>query len=121
MILYCAADLIWATKIRATAEASGIASRPARDEAMLEARLADSPVRGLVVDLEAPAAMALVRRLRGPAAGDRERAVGLVTFGPHVEVERFQEAKAAGAERVLARGAFDRNLVEILKALEGGG
>ena len=53
MVLYCAADLIWATRIRAAAEAAGIPSRPVRDLAMLEARLADSPVRGLIVDLEA--------------------------------------------------------------------
>lgn len=120
MILYCAADLIWATKIRATAEAVGVSSRPVRDLAMLEARLADSPVRGLVVDLEAPAGLELIRRLRGPGAGERERAVAVVAFGPHVELERFQAAREAGAERVMARGAFDRGLGQILTELDPG-
>jgi len=120
VVLYCAADLIWATRIRATAEGVGVASRPARDVAMLEARLADSPVRGLIVDLEAPAGLDLVRRLRGSTAGELERGVAIVAFGPHVELERFQAAREAGAERVMARGAFDRGLGEILVAMERG-
>lgn len=124
MVLYCAADLIWATRIRGAAEAAGVVSRPVRDLAMLEARLADapadSPVRGLIVDLEAPAALELIRRVRGAGATAAERAIAVVAFGPHVEVERFQAAKEAGAERVLARGAFDRQLGEILVEMERG-
>ncbi len=41
MILVHAADLLWATKIRATADACGVAVRPVRNVDMLEARLAD--------------------------------------------------------------------------------
>jgi hypothetical protein len=117
LILYCAADLLWATRIRATAEAAGVPSRPARDMAMLEARLADSPVRGLIVDLEAPAALNLARRLRDDRASERDRAVRLVAFGPHIAVESFEAARRAGVERVMARSAFDRSLPAILADL----
>src|SRR5438132_1288212 len=65
VILYCAADLLWATRIKATAESLGIAARPCRDTAMVAARLADSDVRGVIVDLEAGAAMEVIGALRG--------------------------------------------------------
>jgi hypothetical protein len=118
MVLYAASDLVWSTRIRAAAEDAGVPSRPVRDVGMLEARLADSPVRALVVDLEAfEMAMSLLSRLRGPAAEDRERRVRTLAFGPHVATERLEAARGAGADRVLARGAFDRRLGEILVEL----
>jgi hypothetical protein len=117
MVLFCAADLIWGSRIKATAQAAGVEARPVRDLGMLEARLADSPVRGLVVDLEAPAALQLIGRVRGE--GGRAD-VRVVAFGPHVDVERLAAARAAGAERVMVRGAFDRGLAEILVELDRG-
>lgn len=42
MILYFAADLLWASKIKLTADAIGIVCRPVRSVSMLEARLADT-------------------------------------------------------------------------------
>ena len=82
---------------------------------MLESRLADSPVRGLIVDLEAgDTALDLIRR-----SVESGRAVRTVAFGPHVEVDRLRAAKEAGADHVLVRGAFDRQLVEILRSLDG--
>lgn len=122
MILYLAADLLWATRIRSTAETLGIAARPARTPEMLAARLADSPVRGLVVDLDGgDAALDLITHLRRPDATPAERAVRIVAWGPHVEVEKLRAAKQAGADAVLARGAFGRSLPAILRELESGG
>lgn len=122
MILYSAADLLWATRIKSTADSLGVPCRPARDVAMLEARLADSEVRALLVDLEAPGrGLELIARLRGAAAGERERAVRIMAFGPHVAKELFQQARDAGADDVLPRGAFDRNLPDILVNLESRG
>jgi hypothetical protein len=45
--------------------------------------------------------------------------VRVLAFGPHVAVELFEKARAAGADEVLARGAFDRRLREILAGLNG--
>lgn len=121
MILYCATDLLWATRIRATADALGIPSRPARTLDMLNARLADSGVRALIVDLDNPeAAMPLITRLRGPGADARDRRIRIVAFGPHVATAELDAARAAGADTVLARGAFDRRLPEILTDLNAG-
>ena len=87
---------------------------------MLEARLADTDVRGLVLDLDAAeVAFALLARVRGGAKSERERAVRVVAFGPHVAVDLLRRAQAEGASAVLARGAFNAQLGEILRALVG--
>jgi hypothetical protein len=120
MILYLAADLLWASKIKGTADAMGIAARPVRSVEMLVARLADSPVTAILLDLDKPdEAFAMLARLRGTDAGDRERRVRVLAFGPHVATELFKRARDLGAERVLARGAFERALGEILADLAG--
>lgn len=118
MILYAAADLIWASKIKATADALGVACRPARSLEMLEARLADSPVAALLVDLDKGAdALTLIRRAKAPRDG--EPAVRVLAWGPHVAKDLLQAARDAGADEVLTRGAMDHNLQEILLALAG--
>jgi hypothetical protein len=137
VILYCAADLLWATRIKATADALAIPCRPARNVEMLRARLSDSEVRGVIVDLESgDQGLALILALRGGVAAadqgglpgvvgedpalDPRRRIPVLAFGPHVAVEMFERAKAAGADRVLARGTFDRHLPELLRELEDG-
>lgn len=116
MVLYHAADLLWATKIKKTGEARGIACRPVRSIEMLDARLADSPVRGLVVDLDAAeAALELIRALRARPAAHHVR---VLAFGPHIATEALEQARIAGADVVLARGAFDRRLDACLSELD---
>lgn len=118
MILYLAADLVWATKIKATAQAVGVPARPARTLEMLEARLADSPVKAVVLDLEAAeAALAFIGRLRGPCASAAERQIKILAWGPHVAVDQLAAAKSAGADFVLTRGAFDHRMDELLRQL----
>lgn len=145
MIAYQAADLIWATRIKSAAEDLDLACRPVRTSDMLLARLADSPVRALIVDLDQPeVAIELIRIVRKLEAETRIRAattegsspafacesgdspilnpdislpIRILAFGPHVAKERFQEARDAGADEVLPRGAFDRSLPDILLSL----
>jgi hypothetical protein len=50
-----------------------------------------------------------------------EKSARIVAWGPHVEVAKLRAAKAAGADAVMARGAFARQLPAILKELEEGG
>lgn len=133
MILYLAADLLWASKIKATADALGIPCRPVRTMEMLEARLAEAtpeaPVRALLVDLDKPEeGLAMIARLRDPAragAGvggspDNPR-IMILAWGPHVAKDLLQSARTAGADEVLTRGAFDNNLQDILVKLAGRG
>jgi len=112
-ILYCAADLIWATRIKATAEALSLNARPVRNADMLTARLADSQIRGLILDLDAgPVAFDLLAQARVAT-----NPIPVVVFGPHVAVDLLERARAGGADQVMPRGAFDKGLPEILKAL----
>lgn len=121
MIAYFAADLLWASKIKGTAEAAGVAARPVRSVEMLEARLQDSPVKALVVDLEGgETAMDLIKRLRAGSKVEAEREIRVLAFGPHVAVEMLQGAKDAGANAVMTRGAFHGKMLEVLKMLESG-
>lgn len=122
MVLYFASDLIWATRIKATAESVGIAARPVRNVDMLRARLGDSPVTSLILDLEAgEPALEVLAALRGGEAGpglDPEGKVRVVAFGPHVKVDELGRARAGGADRVMTRGAFDARLVDLLRELD---
>lgn len=116
MILYCAADLIWATRIKATADSLGVACRPVRNPEMLQARLADCDVRMLIVDLETgPAGIEMIQTLRQqrPAPGV-EPPIRIIAFGPHVSHDALRDAKEAGADVVMTRGSFDHRLIEIL-------
>lgn len=118
MILYLAADLIWASKIKGCADALGLACRPVRTLQMLDARLADSDPVALLLDLTAnETALAMLDHLRGPDAANRYRAVRIVAFGPHVEKTLFQKARDAGADEVLTRGALDHDMDEVLLRL----
>lgn len=127
MVLYHAADLLWATKIKGTADALGVPARPVRTIEMLDARLADSPVRALMVDLDASeVALALIRRLReagGGKPGEDHPGTGItiLAFGPHVSVELFQAARDAGADVCMARGGLAARMAEVLRRLAGSG
>jgi hypothetical protein len=120
MIVYCTQDLIFATKIRSTADAIGIVSRPARNEEMLAARLAclddgkgNEPVTGVLVDLEmGEAGLDLVRQARYHAC-----APTVVAFGSHVAVDLLAAAESAGAHQVMARSRFSAILPAMLETL----
>jgi hypothetical protein len=119
IIVYFAADLLWGTRIKAEAAAIGVAARPVRTTDMLAARLADSRVVAMLVDLDAPdTAIELIRHARAheaatPNAASASR-IRILAFGPHVEVERFAQARAAGADIVMARGGLARSLGRVL-------
>ena len=121
MVLYSAVDFVWATRIKSLADDLSVPCRPARNASMLRDRLGDSDVRAMLLDLEAPdRAFELLDLLRGPEAGDRERLVKIVAWGPHVAVDLLARAREAGADEVLTRGAFSNALPDLLTRLGGG-
>jgi len=121
-ILYLAADLLWASKIKGTADALGVPARPVRTMEMLEARLADCDVKALLLDLDKPEeAMQMIARLRGETASEKDKSIRLVAWGPHVAKDLLQQARTAGADEVLTRGAMDHNMQEIVLALHARG
>lgn len=123
MIIYLAADLLWATKIKSTADALSIPARPARNSQMLTDRLADSPVSAILLDLDAgPVAFELLTlAVTARAEATPPRPIRICCFGPHVQAEELRQAKSSGADTVMARGALHANLPAILTALHQGG
>ena len=118
MILYAAADLIWATKIKGVADGLGVACRPARDLAMLEARLSDCQVSAFLVDLDkGEEALGLIRRAKLGRSDPDARKVRVIAWGPHVQKDLLQAARDAGADDVMTRGAFDHSLADLLLKL----
>lgn len=146
MILYSTLDILWASKIKGTAEALGIPARPVRSLEMLEARLAEyappNPVsvQALIVELgEGTIAWDLIARVRGYPAGspaapcsapasssidlqkqcatDAQRTIRVLAFGPHVLREDLERASLAGATTVMTRGAFAAKMGEVLREL----
>ncbi len=114
MIVYLASDLIWATKIKSTADALGVPCRPVRSVEMLEARLADGEVTAALLDLQADAIWDVLNRLRDSAAEPSATGVRAICFGPHMDTDAMDRARTMGAAEVLPRGAFDRMLPDLL-------
>jgi CheY-like chemotaxis protein len=103
-----AADLIFASRIRAAAAAAGVRTRFARNDGELLEAAAEADL--IIVDLDArwldPSHS--IQRLRQQASKP------IVAFVSHVRADAIEAARAAGADRVLARSAFVKLLPEIL-------
>ena len=97
-------DLMFSSKIGATARALNIPFKIVRDPAVL----GEQPGRTLIVDLNQDDAIA--------AAGAWGKAVGrpVVGFVSHTDVETIAAARQAGIGRVMARSQFVQVLPELL-------
>jgi DNA-binding NarL/FixJ family response regulator len=116
-------DLFFRARIEATAEAAGVPVIVSGTIEELIDRMREDGGGAVLLDLGAGTA-------EGSAgAGNAARAIRtlkaltepptIVAWGSHVDVESFEDARAAGADRVLPRSAFTRRLPEILRELGG--
>lgn len=118
MIVYCCADLIFATKVRSTCETMGAVSRPARNAEMLKNRLdrvddgkPNDPVALLLIDLDlGEPALELIQTARS-----HDPALPIIAWGPHVAIDLLNAAGQAGATEVLTRGSFTAKLPAIVQ------
>lgn len=113
-VVALAADLLFASRIRATAAAGGVRLRLVRtvEEALAVAR---AGAKRLILDLDLRNGdpIALLRTLRGDPV---TAAIPVIAFVSHVREDRIAAARDAGATRVLARSAFVRELSQLLAA-----
>ena len=117
MIVYCCADLIFATKVRSTCEALGALSRPARNRDMLQKRLdrvddgkANEPIALLLIDLDlGDFAIELIGQARS-----YDPKLRIIAWGPHIAVDLLGKANQAGASEVMTRGSFTAKLPELI-------
>lgn len=107
------ADLLFAARIRDAAAAAGrsVTLFTARDDVAGRVR-AEQPAL-VIIDLDARwlDGVGVIAALKG-AAGTA--AIPVVAFASHVRAEVLAAARAAGADRVLARSGFVRQLPELL-------
>ncbi|KAA0217500.1 MAG: hypothetical protein DYG94_00165 [Leptolyngbya sp. PLA3] len=115
MLAYLVADLMWGSKIASAAQAAGRPARRVRSWDDTRSLLEQGTVRLVLVDLTDPAAGEIVAQTP-VVAGSGGR---VIAFGPHVDTEAFERARACGAE-VLPRGALIRRLDEIMGTQPGG-
>ena len=104
-VLVLVRDLLFASKIAATARTISIPIMTVRDPGQLGAR----PGRLVIVDLNQPGAM--------EAAVEWKRVTGgeIIGFVSHVDEPTIERARASGFDRVLARSQFVQQLPELLR------
>lgn len=113
-VIAAVSDMLFASKIRGTAEHINVSVDFARTEdGLFDAARADVPSL-IILDLHDTRLdpFALAARLKGDG---RLRDVPLVAFFSHVETELRRRAEEAGVEHVLPRSVFTRRLAEILR------
>jgi DNA-binding NarL/FixJ family response regulator len=117
MILAAVDDLLFRSKIRATAEQAGVSVTFARTPAeVLEQARALKPSL-IVFDLNSAKTdpIATLAALKADPALASMRTLG---FASHVHTDLIGAARQAGADEVLPRSAFAGNLAEILRSAD---
>jgi CheY-like chemotaxis protein len=107
-------DLMFLSRIREAARGSGVEVLAVRSVAELLEALR-TPARLVILDLDSPRLPGLeaVQALRqDPALAS----VPVVGFLSHVEADRARRSREAGCTRVMARGAFVREIAGLLGA-----
>lgn len=106
-ILAVVTDLFFQSRIQAAARTAGRRVRFVASESQLQDL---EPYSVALVDLDARVdVFAVIRRLK------TDRPSPVVAFGPHLDTERRKRARAAGADRVLAKSKFVMELPKIMQ------
>jgi hypothetical protein len=103
-VLLLCRDLMFVSKVTATARATGVAVRVVRDPAQL-------PPEGnrLLVDLNQDGAVDAAVAWKGATKGE------VVGFVSHVDTETIRRAQEAGLDQVLPRSRFTTDLDRLLR------
>jgi hypothetical protein len=106
IMLILVRDLLFGSRIIATARASGVEVKLLRDEA----KLAGEAGERLIVDLNQPGALEAAVDWKGRGAG---RIV--IGFVSHVDADTIRRAREAGIDQILPRSRFVAELESILQ------
>jgi DNA-binding response OmpR family regulator len=103
-------ELLAGIRVHEAAKAAGAGIRLLETEAELRSALASGTPALVVVDLG-------YHGIDGEAAVAAASAAGarVIAFGPHVQEERLEAGRQAGADRVYRRGRFLRQVAAILR------
>jgi hypothetical protein len=104
-ILVLVRDLMFASKISATAQAAGAAVKMIREPEKLAGEQGDR----LIVDLNQAGALKAAAEWKAKSGGQ------VVGFVSHVDRETIDRARSLGIDEVLARSQFVLRLTELLQ------
>ena len=113
MVLVAVDDLLFSSKIRATAKQAGVELTFARSPEEIVARAREVKPALAIFDLNSGKTDPIntISALKGDPELAGIRTLG---FASHVHTELIAAARQAGADQVLPRSAFAGNLAEIL-------
>ena len=105
-------DLMFTVKITGTAKELGRVVKAAGRIELAEAFLSEHRPRAVFVDLTAGDLVSLesLKKLMALAPD-----VPFIAYGPHVETEAFDAARAAGCHEIYTRGKFTAILPDLLR------
>ncbi len=106
-------DLMFSSKITATANSIGTSVAVVRTMEQLKNELTSHPATTVMIDLEATAVDPIQAITHCVTTQPKPR---IIAFGPHVNVDLLTRASDAGADDVMPRGAFTTNLPQLLSA-----
>jgi len=104
-ILILVRDLMFASRIAATARAENAPIKAIKDPA----QLGGEPGTRLIVDLNQAGAIEAAAHWKTTHGGE------VIGFVSHVDTATIERAKAAGIDRVLPRSQFVQELAELLR------
>jgi len=107
-------DMIFTSKIRATAEQLGVVLKSARSAEQLLLTATEQKPDLILVDLHNQKIdpIALARQLK---SSEELKSIQILGFFSHVETELQKPALAAGFDKVIPRSVFARDLALILQ------
>ena len=109
-VVYMISDMLFSSKLREAAKASGVTVQAQRDAAAWAAAAREAKLA--IVDLRMPTALAALDALA--ASPSSVRTVGFID---HERVEVMDQARAKGCTDVMAKGQFANALPKLLAGL----
>jgi len=113
MILVAVDDFLFRSKIRATAKHAGVDVTFARTAAEVLEQARTLKPSLVILDLNS-GTLEPIETLTALKGDPGLASIQTLGFVSHVDAERIQAARAAGADNVMARSAFAGQLAEIL-------
>jgi CheY-like chemotaxis protein len=110
VVVALSADMIFAVRIRSAAESAGVSIILAKNVEDFLTRVRELKPRLAILDMDR-------RGLDVSEVVSQVKAenVELLAYVSHVREDLINAARAAGADRVMARGAFAKNIAELLR------
>ena len=113
-VVYLTNDLMFSSRVMSLARSAGVSLKVVGSRNALCDHVANTSSVMAFIDLEHPESQMEMLVGELAASGNPPK---IVAYGPHVKQTLLDAAQAAGADSVLSRGQFDKQVGSILQAL----